>query len=573
MNAEEIAETGRASYSPEDNKLRLYVGRVPRPEYEALRAEGWTSTPKQDCDFVATWTPQRRDTALAYGAGFIEDEDQPAAERAADRAERFGGYRDKRLDEATGHADKYDAGPSAHGYQSQARAERSAARHDRIADRAGDQWRKAEYWQTRTAGVISHAPYKSRPDVRMGRIKTLEAELRKCRASQEEYRKLWADFKTLASLEGERQTQEALKYCGSRHVWANYLHPRAAELPEGEYYKTNETSLYSLLSHERYPITGAEAVALFFSNHSESEPENDWTEHLTLRLAYESQMLEAQGGRAAAVEMVPGGKLGGMLILKVNKSAVTGRVTSVSVLRPVKLQGWTYRGKNIANTEWSEHQIDTERLSPSAYQPPTEEDLAALEAVREKIKGAAPKKAACPLINPTDEDAERLQAIWNAHLREGYKPSTVERITQAQYSANSGGSYAACEAQALTGGGFPTSSHYMSNDKQEFPTVAKVRVHGRRVLILTDKPQKPFPASVWKDPRPLAVAECVKKREAIREIMSQHASYDWTAAQKELVKKAASVGLVSWASMSQFHITHKGVEAFAEADKVETVNA
>lgn len=60
-------QTGSATYCPEDNKLRLYVGRVPRPEYDALRAEGWISTPKQECQFVAHWTPARRDTALAYG--------------------------------------------------------------------------------------------------------------------------------------------------------------------------------------------------------------------------------------------------------------------------------------------------------------------------------------------------------------------------------------------------------------------------------------------------------------------------------------------------------------------------
>ncbi len=45
------------TYSPEDNKLRLYVGRVPRDEYLRLKANGFISTPKQDCDFVATWTP------------------------------------------------------------------------------------------------------------------------------------------------------------------------------------------------------------------------------------------------------------------------------------------------------------------------------------------------------------------------------------------------------------------------------------------------------------------------------------------------------------------------------------
>jgi hypothetical protein len=55
---------GTASYCMEDDKLRLYVGRVPREDYLALKNEGWTSTPKQSCDFVATWTPERNRTIL-----------------------------------------------------------------------------------------------------------------------------------------------------------------------------------------------------------------------------------------------------------------------------------------------------------------------------------------------------------------------------------------------------------------------------------------------------------------------------------------------------------------------------
>lgn len=92
-----------ATYCPEDNKLRLYVGRVPREEYLKLRADGWVALHKQreagQGDFAATWTPSRRDTALQY-ADMIEDEDAGPEERAADRAERFGDYRDKRTTEA-----------------------------------------------------------------------------------------------------------------------------------------------------------------------------------------------------------------------------------------------------------------------------------------------------------------------------------------------------------------------------------------------------------------------------------------------------------------------------------------
>ena len=169
--AEPTEYHGRATYSPEDNKLRLYIGRVPRDEYLKLRADGWITLHKQreagGGDFAATWTPGRRDTALEY-AGIIEDEDMGPEDRAADRAERFSGYLGRRLNEATGHADGYEAGPQAHGYQDQARAERAAARHDRQGERAGDAWSKAEYWQRRTAGVIAHALYVSSPGVRMG---------------------------------------------------------------------------------------------------------------------------------------------------------------------------------------------------------------------------------------------------------------------------------------------------------------------------------------------------------------------------------------------------------------------
>ena len=115
-----------ATYCPEDDKIRLYVGRVPRDEYEALRKDGWTSTPKQNCDFVAVWTPSREATALEYSGGTLEDEDQDPTDRAADRAERFSGYREKRTEEALQLADSYDQGPSHHGHQSHALATRRA---------------------------------------------------------------------------------------------------------------------------------------------------------------------------------------------------------------------------------------------------------------------------------------------------------------------------------------------------------------------------------------------------------------------------------------------------------------
>lgn len=510
----------RATYSPEDNKLRLYVGRVPRDEYEKLRAEGWTSTPKQNCNFVATWTPTRRDTALEY-AGIIEDEDMGPDERAADRAERFGGYRDKRTFEATGHADRYDAGPTAHGYQSQARAERAAARYDRIASRACDSWSKAEYWQRRTAGVISHALYVSSPDVRMGRIKTLEAELRKCRASITQCQKRYDSWAKIASEpDPEKQKKLAVYFANNSHDVGSYPHPVTGKIE----------SLWRLLEpyDNEYPaITGAQAAALWLSDHTRPADETDWTEHYALRLAYENQMLEAQGGRLAHVEIEPGGKIGGKLILKVNKSSATGRVTSVDLLGP-KVSGWTYRAANIPGTEYAAYSFDTERMPPSAYKPPTPETLAELEALRAARKAAQPQKAPCPLINPTDADAERLQAIWNERARAEhekrnpynserarsmhsaeFKLSEVCRITQAQYSANSKGEYSPCDTRPVYATGIMGERFYRAAEKQREQYGAPVcqvrRTNGGnyqadRVIILTDKPQKPLPAAVWQTP-------------------------------------------------------------------------
>lgn len=443
-------ESFRATYSPEDNKIRLYVGRVPRPEYDALRSEGWTATPKQSCDFAAHWTPQHRDTALQY-AGSIDDEDMGPDERAADRAERFSGYLGKRLGEAAGKADAFEAGPSVFGFQNQARADLAAARHDRIADKACDAWGKAEYWQRRTAGVISHALYSSRPDVRMGRIKVLESELR-------QMVQRW-----------EQSGQQA-------DGWAA-----------------------------------------------------DWKTHLELRLAYENQMLEAQGGRLAHVEIEVGGTMCGLLIMKVNKSNATGRVVSVLV-RDNHASNCNHYGNLWADgiPKFLSHTVETERMAPGAYTPPTDEGRAKLAALKAEKKAGAPAKEPCPLINPTDADAQHLQDELNAHsladhcrrhlhiygkdYASDYKPSTICRTTQSNYSAASAGTYGRAETRGLCKGAEiePSPSNMWcasakSESERRGPAACKIRVTqadgsdygAKRVIILTDKPQKSLPTAVW----------------------------------------------------------------------------
>lgn len=526
-------ENYQATYSPEDNKLRLYTGWLSREEYLQLRAQGWTSTPKQDCDFVSTWTPSRRDTALEY-AGVILDEDMSPEERAADRAERFAGYRDKRTAEATGRADNYEAQPMAHGYQSQARAEREARRHDRLAVHALDAWDKAEYWQRRTAGVISHALHKSSPGVRMGRIKTLEAELRKVEASLEKYKQRFETWKKIAAItDPEEQTKAATHYSGTYYAWGKYEHPKGKEFVTSDYRKENGSTINDLLSQEEHAITGKEACDLFFSDNPEPEQETDWTRHLKLRLAYENQMLAAQGGRLEQFEVKPGGKIGGKLIFKINKSPATKRITSVSLIGP-RVSGWQYKTANIPGTQYAEYNFDLERLSPDEYQEPSPESLAELEALKKEIKACKPEKKECPLINPTKEEAQRLQDLWNAEAKakhdaheqrrymNDYKPSEICEISQAVYSQNSKGTYARAETRGLCASGIlePAASNLWSREaearaKERGPAICKIRITSSgqgfsapsRIIVLTDKPHKPLPAEVWEPRKASILAE------------------------------------------------------------------
>jgi hypothetical protein len=579
-------EDHRATYCPEDNKLRLYVGRVPRPEYDALRAEGWQSTAKQDCDFSAVWTPDREDTALSY-AGIIEDEDASPADRAADRAERFEGYLGKRLNEATGHADRFDAGPAVHGFQSYARAVRSADRHDRIASRAVNAWDKAEYWQHRTAGVIAHALHLSSPGVRMGRIKTLEAELRKALAGLEERREDYrravlvsqdpAGFvaATMARNPGHYDDKaDAARNIGETLFgWWEAKHPRN---PEAE-----PARAWHLMDPESAdPLTLPEVCALWLASHREPPTDEEGTRtirHLRLRLAYENQMLEAQGGRAASLEMVKGGTLGGRVIAKVNKSTASGRVVSVAVIGP-KVSGWTYQASNEPGTDYALYTIKTERLAPGSYVEPTPESMEKLKAFEDAKKAAlAAHKEKVPtvsLVNPTMEDAQRLQDAFNAatvarwereHGRKvseaaSYhtlpKQGEIWKMTQAEYSAASKGSYSRFETREVCALGVLKPAHsnlWSSTHKAEAarrgPVLVKVRVGGYepyRVVHITDKPAKPLPAAVWQAFTPEHTPESLKPRarELVEAVCASQA-HAATDEQKQLIAQGAAAGLVN----------------------------
>ena len=77
--------TYTATYSPEDNKLRLYSSaRLDRELYARVRGAGFIYAPKQELFVAPMWTPEREDLLIEL-CGEIDDEDTSLVERAEER--------------------------------------------------------------------------------------------------------------------------------------------------------------------------------------------------------------------------------------------------------------------------------------------------------------------------------------------------------------------------------------------------------------------------------------------------------------------------------------------------------
>ena len=519
------------TYSPEDDKLRLYVGRVPRDEYERLRDAGFVSTPKQSCDFVAVWTPGREDLAREYldDDQDIGDEDYSPEERAADKAERFTEYRDKRADEAGASADAFDAGPAAFGHQNRHRAERQAARHDRKRTFAVSQWSKAEYWHERTASVIGHALHKSSPHVRRGRILTLEAEQRKHLKSLEESQARYDAWQKVATMAGADvllplnedgfglaaniNPAQQLAYSLANHSGcsSHFDHPTCAaanaKCREIQNQYAWGFSPYDLLTKTEYigleferltPQAVAELYVAKYTNPSNPDTRSQrWSRHYELRLEYETTMLENEGGMAGEAEMEVGGWIRGSSrrpegtwrqIHKINKSPATKRVTSVEVM-----------GTHTGYTKESDYTkqetrpclvlVKMDRLGEDAYKPPTDEERAAFATAKQEQKAKTPS---IPTINPTDEDAQRFQTLLNniaaesatSSSKEASTPRTINPMTQAKYSDWSKGDMVYIKTFSQFGSPFKIRLRH--------PGFYDYNA-AESVIVLTDKSQKPLP--------------------------------------------------------------------------------
>lgn len=278
--------TMQATYSPDDNKLRLYsLHRLDAATYAEVKAHGFKWAPKQELFVAPAWTPAREDLLLSL-CGQIDDEDTSLVDRATQRADRFDTLSDKRARDAQSARAAVDAiaenipfgQPILVGHHSERHARKHAEKIERGMERAVKMWETSEYWANRAAGAIAHAAYKERPDVRARRIKTIEADRRKAereKADAERRLALWsADGLTLekAIAIANTETASSVKLADGERCWSAWYALDRGQITPEEVQRQRLAGLPKVIAHmER------------------------WLAHYDNRLVYERAMLAESG--------------------------------------------------------------------------------------------------------------------------------------------------------------------------------------------------------------------------------------------------------------------------------------
>lgn len=362
-----------ATYSPDDNKLRLYASeRLPRELYDRVKAAGFSWAPKQELFVAPMWTPSREDLAIEL-AGTIGDEDKSLCERAEERSERFKDYSDKRADDAErAHAavnaicDRIPFGqPILVGHHSERHARKDAERIENGMRRAVKAFETSAYWKQRAAAAVHAAKYKERPDVRARRIKKLEAERRDMVRRVEECEhglKFWrgemqvkntktGEVRLLAIVESNRDW--ILRYLGSDSYHYSFEFPLAKyprNAPASQYEGT--MCLWGALGSNEGPdhavctLDQARELCLDALNRNRADCQR-WIAHYEHRLEYERAMLEGDGGTVADKT---GPEVGGACRCWASPSGGWSYIQKVNKVSVTVLDNWGNGGTNFTRT-------------------------------------------------------------------------------------------------------------------------------------------------------------------------------------------------------------------------------
>lgn len=299
-----MTTTFTATYSPDDNKLRLYASaRLDKETYDVVKAAGFRWAPKQELFVAPTWSPSREDLLIRL-AGQIDDEDKSLVERAEERSDRFDGYSESRMADAESAqkavhaiADNIPFGqPILVGHHSERHARADAKRIETGMRRAVNMWKTSTYWAERAQGCIRAAKYRELPAVRARRIKGIEADLRKVQKSKGTAEKELRAWTICVGIDDPAKRRAAALYIANGGGYWSMSFPLAdfpRDPPASQY--EGPMGLWSAI--EDNVITAAQAAAIAIPALERSLPRQDrWIEHYNNRLDYERAMLGEVGG-------------------------------------------------------------------------------------------------------------------------------------------------------------------------------------------------------------------------------------------------------------------------------------
>lgn len=473
--------TINATYSPEDNKIRLYASsRLDAETYARVKDAGFKWAPKQELFVAPKWTPAREDLAIEL-AGEIEAEEMTLAERAEIKAERLENLAHKRHREAevnSRYADElsqafYMGQPILVGHHSERKARKTQERMHSAQSKAVKAEKAANYWLYRATGVECFANMKNDPRTRANRIKTLLAELRDL---QRDVNRAYKALEIWSKLTTDEQIRHALGWMDSRETMSGW--ETLSKVDKGELAPAD--ARLKCIANAESVING--------SNRKR------WIDHILNRLAFERSMLgdvPRFTGELTPVIIQAFAREHGA-----EKPKCTIADEGFYLLEsPVPLPA------HISDNSWLELNGDEWRdvMQACGYTVPNP-----------KPRRVSSKPAPVALVNPTPEQAEQLQRIWNLHMRAACqgqlyvtaKENEVKAITQAAYSHNSKGTYSKYEAVEIGADGRRIEWKWQRMERVlSGVPVARIRIYSggyethkpRAVVHISDKPSKMLP--------------------------------------------------------------------------------
>lgn len=484
-----------ATYSPEDNKIRIYsTARLDSETYARVKEAGFKWAPRQGLFVAPKWTPQREDIAIEL-AGDIEPEEMTLAERAALKVERLESLAHKRNNDANAYARRADelserfymGQPILIGHHSERRARKDQERMQSAQGKAVESHKAANYWLYRATGVERFANMKNDSRTRANRIKTLLAELRDLQRAINQAHKgltLWESL----------DTAEKIK-------WAieNVEGDRLA-IPYGTYGNRDSIELIPFRQQciERLRLT------------IEGPVRRRWIEHTLNRLSFERSLL----GDVPRFE---------------------GEFTPVILQAFAREHG--AEKPQACETEPGSWQIESPVPLPLHIANGVALDMIAddwrdlMQSVGYTVPEAKPRRvssrpAPMPLFNLSADQAAQLQRIWNLRMMascnqyQTAQENHVKAVTQAVFSANSKSDYSVLrtieiDSECRMVRGMWRAREWVNSAEP----VARIRIYvggaahykPDSVVHITDKPTKPLPIDL--DAIESAALEAVSAKE------------------------------------------------------------